>query len=113
KEAAAEGPGEQLEDDARRDEVVVGAQVAEVVLDEQLLEAHLAVQAGRALPDVDVDHAGVPGVEVVDVEDRRHAQLPVARPEGRVALEELQGDDEVLIEVELIAGADELGPSRR
>ena len=109
---AAEVAGERLDADARRDEVVVGAQVAEVVLDEQLLEAHLAVQAGRALPDVDVDHAGVPGVEVVDVEDRGHTQLPVARPEGRVALEELQGDDEVLIEVELIAGAEELGPSR-
>src|SRR5439155_23936161 len=109
---AAEVAGERLDADARRDEVVVGAQVAEVVLDEQLLEAHLAVQAGGALPDVDVDRAGVPGVEVVDVEDRGHAQLPVARPEGRVALEELQGDDEVLIEVELIAGAEELGPSR-
>src|SRR5256885_13283079 len=41
--------GERLDADARRDEVVVGAQVAEVVLDEQLLEAHLAVQTGRAL----------------------------------------------------------------
>ena len=106
---ATEVAGERLDAETRRDEVVIGAEVAEVVFDEQLLEAHLTVQTRRALPDVDVHHAGVPGAEIVDVEDRRHAQLPVAWPEGRVALEELQGNDEVLIEEELITGTEEVG----
>src|SRR5207245_377701 len=78
---ATEVAGERLDAETRRDEVVIGAEVAEVVFDEQLLEAHLTVQTRRALPDVDVHHAGVPGAEIVDVEDRRHAQLPVGEPE--------------------------------
>src|SRR5262249_13495541 len=108
---ATEVAGKRLDAEARRDEVVVGAEVAEVVFDEQLLEAYLTVQPRRALPGVDVDDARVSSVEVVDVEHARHAYLPVARPEGRIALEELQGDDEILIEEELIAGTEELGPA--
>src|SRR5262249_42529539 len=108
---ATEVAGKRLDAEARRDEVVVGAEVAGVVFDEQLLEADLTVPPRRALPGVDVDDARVSSVEVVDVEHGRHAYLPVARPEGRIALEELQGDDEILIEEELIAGTEELGPA--
>src|SRR5262245_65715189 len=79
---ATEVAGERLDAEARRHEVVIGAEVAEVVFDEQLLEAYLTVQTRRALPGVDVDDARVPSVGVGDVEDRRYPQLPGPAPDG-------------------------------
>ena len=105
---AAEVAGEALDTGPGRDEVVVGTDITQVILDEQLLEALEGVVARGALAHVDVHDARLPGVEVVQVEHGRHADFKVPRLEGRVALEETERQDEVLVDEDLIAGAEEL-----
>ena len=55
-----------------------------------------------------VGEAGFARVQVVQVEDRCRADLPVAWLEARVAVEDVEGDDEVLVDGELLAAAEEV-----
>ncbi len=106
---AAKVAGERLNARAGRQEVVMGAEIAQVVLDEELLKTHVAVETRGALAHVDVHDAGFLRVQVVEVEHRGDPELPVPRLECGVALEELQRQDEILIEKDLVARPEELG----
>src|SRR5262249_35212707 len=61
---------------------------------------------------VDVHDPVLTGEEIVHVEDGRGSHLPVTRLEAGVAVEQLERDEEVLLDAELLALAEEAGAVR-
>ena len=83
-EIAIEG----LDARSRGYEIVVVAQVRDLVFEKRLLQPHMRVQPGIAVPHVRVHHAGLFYMDVVDVDFRRDPDLPVDRLESRIAMEQ-------------------------
>src|SRR5439155_24380091 len=81
---AAEVAAEALDPRAGGNEVVPRGEIGDVVLDERLLQRDVIVFACRPPGGIDIDRVSLADVDVVDVEDRRQAELPVTRLEGGV-----------------------------
>src|SRR5262249_57593542 len=103
---SAEVADELLDAQTSGGEVVVGREVAEVVLDEELGEADVLLVARGPLAHVGVDDAALVHLQEVEVEDAGGAKLPVARLERGVALEHRERQDEVVVEEELVRVAE-------
>ena len=111
---AAEVARERLRAATDRDEVVVGAQVGNLRLDEPLLDRGKAARTPAPLGDVGADDAVFVDLEIVRVEHRRDPQPPVVRLEGPVAVVEFEGEGVVLEKQEAVGVAEEvLLPRRR
>ncbi len=103
---AAEIGGERLDADADGVEVVVVGHVAQVLVDEELLHGDDAVVARRALARIDAQHAHLVDLRAVEVDHRHEAKFVVGRPERRVALDQRQAQDQVLVEQRLPVAAE-------
>ena len=99
----AEIRGERLDPEAHAVEVEAVRDVAEMHIQKQLLHPGMGVVAGLPLARVDIEHPQLLHLGVVEVEDRRDVELVVGGTEHRVALEEDEGQDQVIVEQELIA----------
>src|SRR5712692_3293496 len=86
-------------------EIVVGAEVAELELRKCLLQPGVGVQARRALADINVDDAQLAHLQVVDVDRRSHPDAPIHWAERRIAVKEVEGEPECLLQQNLLASA--------
>ncbi|NJN14731.1 MAG: hypothetical protein HC813_03740 [Planctomycetes bacterium] len=108
-EQAAKIGDEGLDPHRDREEVVVGGEIHEVLLEEGLLEADVAIPALGPLAHVDVDGVVLLDVEVADVEHRREPEDEVGGLEGGVPLLEFEGEEQVLVQEELATRTEEGG----
>ncbi len=74
----------------RIDYVVVFRQVGEFILERQFLDADVRIVAGGAVGSIDAGDTGLLRIQVVEVEHRGEAKLPVNRLESRVAMEQVE-----------------------
>ena len=103
---------ELLNSRAHGNEIEIGAEVVKLHLAERFLQADVRIEARGAFAHVDVDDAQLPHVEIVQADHRSHANPPIHRAEGRVAVKQVEGEEESLIEEELLALAEEIRARR-
>jgi hypothetical protein len=97
-EEAAKIGVELLDAGTNGDEIVVGAEVSDFVFGEELLEAEVGVEAVGAGADVGADNAEFADVEIVEADFGGDADAPVDGFEAGVAVEEIEGEAEGLVE---------------
>src|ERR1041384_8167761 len=105
---AAEVADERLGAKGHRDEVVVGAEVGDLLLDEPLLHGAEGAQPVAALADVGADDAQLLADHAVEVERGGDLHAPIDWLEAGVAVKEIEVEREVLAEEELAGPAEEL-----
>ena len=91
KKKAAKIDVERLNPDPHRIEIVVFGNVAQMIVDEALLQGGIGVVAYRPKLWVDVDDAELADARMVEVEDRVEAQFEIGRLEGGIALDQRHG----------------------
>ena len=106
-EKTAEVGVELLDAGAHGNEIVIGAEVGEFYFHEGFLQADVGVEAIGAVSDVGADDAAFADVEIVEADFRSDANAPADRLERGVAVKEIEGEAESLIEESLFALAEE------
>src|SRR5262249_7606913 len=106
-EKTAEVGVELLDAGADGDEIVIGAEVGEVVFTEELLKSEVSVEAIGAVADVWTNDAEFADLEIVEANFGRDANAPVDRLKAGVAVEEIEGNADGLVEEKLFAATEE------
>ena len=98
---------ELLDSGAHGNEIVVGAEIGKFYFHEGFLKADVGVEAVGAVSHVGADDAEFADVEIVEADFRSDANAPVDWLEGGVAVKQIEGESEGLIEESLLAFAEE------
>ena len=113
KNKAAKVGNKRLDAGTHRDEIEVWAQVPELHFGESLFQRDVRVGAIGAAPHIDINDAVLARVHIVgNAECRRDLDRPIARPERRVAVEQLETQLQCFVGCELFRLAKEF-PAHR
>src|SRR5262249_913686 len=93
-------------------EIIIGAQAGDFVLEEGVLQSSMRVRTSGALANVDVHDAAFPCPKLIEVEGRRDPDLPVHGLEAGVAVQQVKRQANGFLEQSLAALAEELAAAR-
>ncbi len=105
---AAEIAQKRLRADADRSEIVGRARVGHFHFGEPFLQSPPRAKPRRAVVHVGVDDRQLFHVEVIEVEHRRELQSPIDRLERRIAVEQIERQNEIVRREELVRIAEEI-----
>src|SRR5215470_924004 len=108
KQQPAKVAAELLDAGTDGNEVVVGAEIGDLLFDERFLQSDVPVGTRCALTDIDVDDPALPRPQLIYVEGGREPDLPVDRLEAGVAVKEIEGETNRLFQRGLSAASEKL-----
>ena len=94
---------------AHGNEIVIGAQVVQLHFDEGFLQSQMRVESRRAFAHIRADDSQFPHIQIIQAELGRDADAPVHWLEGSVAVKQVEGEAQSLIQEKLFAAAEESG----